>query len=111
VGHEDLLKLLRKEKISDDPALQSQSNKQNFLYHSMCLFVLQNTRELLRAEDAAFLLERERWERDCPRTRILHPLISAWWAIAAADLDSENTRAMLKAAWSRFGESHQQEDR
>ena len=110
VRHDDLLKLLRKDKISDDPVLQSQSNN-NFLYHSMCIFVLQNARELLRREDAAFLLERERWERNYHQRGTVDPLISAWWAIAAAYMDAQKASTILKAAWPRFDESHQQEDR
>ena len=110
VRHDDLLKLLRKDMISDDPVLQSQPNN-NYLYHSMCLFVLENARELLRPDDAAFLLERERWERNHRQLGIVDPLISAWWAIAAAELDSENAGTILKAAWSRFGEKYQAVDR
>jgi hypothetical protein len=110
VRHDDLLKLLRKDKISDDPVLKSQSSN-NSLYHSMCRFVLQNARELLRSDDAAFLLERERWERNHRQMGIIDPLISAWWAIAAAELNPENSGTILKAAWSRFGEKYQQGDR
>jgi hypothetical protein len=104
VNREDLLRLLCKEKISDDPAIQSGNN-------DMCLFVLEHAQELLRPADAEWLLEREQWERNHLQKGNAWPLISPWWAIAAANLNPGTAANVLKAAWSRFGHVHGQSDR
>jgi hypothetical protein len=77
----------------------------------MCLFVLEHAHELLRPADAVFLLEREQWERNHLQTGNTQPLISPWWAIAAANLNPDGASNVLKAAWSHFGDRHGQSER
>jgi hypothetical protein len=105
-GHEAMLRLLRKETVSPDQSLRSKPSN-NYIYHHMCLFVLQHARELLLAEDADFLLAREQWERRYREFGIIDPLISAWWAIAAAELRPANAESILTAAWARFGDKYE----
>jgi hypothetical protein len=88
LGHEAMLRLLRKETVSADRSLRPEPA--NNYAHPGTLFVLRHARELLRTEDADFLLAREQRER------------LEWWAIAAAELRPANSESILTAAWLRF---------
>ena len=61
----------------------------------MSLFVLQHATALLRSADAPALLEQERWERDYQKHGITDPMISPWWAIAAAQFDDRAAPSIL----------------
>jgi len=110
LGHEARLHLLRKETISSDRSLWSEPSN-NYIYHRMCLFVLRHARELLLTEDADFLLAREQWERRHREFGIVDPLISAWWAMAGAELRPANAESILTAAWLRFGDKYEDGER
>ncbi len=73
----------------------------------MSLFVLQHATVLLRSTDAPALLEQERWERDYQEHVITDPLISPWWAIAAAQFDDCAAPSILKSAYARFQDDYQ----
>ena len=109
-GRANLLRLLRKESISSDPALRSRPSN-NYSYHAMCIFVLQHAAGLLSPQDAEMLLERERWERRYLEFNISDPLISGWWAIAAARLRPSQADSILTDALPRFKDDHLREDR
>lgn len=110
VGRDGLLRLLRKERISPDLALRSQANG-NYAYHAMCLFVLRHAGQLLLAGDAPFLLGREQWERRYAEHHISDPLISAWWALAAAQVRPSMADRVISAALTRFKEPYEEDDR
>src|SRR5207249_5472500 len=67
-----------------------------------CSFILQNSAVLLRPSDAQDLLEQEAWERDFQKHGVTDPLISPWWAIAAAQLNSTETVSILTRAYGGF---------
>jgi hypothetical protein len=73
----------------------------------MCLHILQNAATLLRPADAAALLAQEARERDFQRHGITDPLISAWWAIAAAQLNRPSASSILASAYERFQDRYQ----
>jgi hypothetical protein len=81
------------------------------MYHRMCLFVLRHARELLLTGDADFLIAREQSERRHREFGIVDPLISAWWANAAAELRPANAESILTAAWLRFGGKYEDGER
>ena len=110
VGRPNLLRLLRKESISSDPALRSRPSN-NFSYHRMCIFVLQHAAELLSPQDAGVLLEREKWERRYSEHNITDPLISGWWPIAAARLNVTQADSILTEAMPRFKDEYLRDDR
>ena len=110
VGRGHLLRLLRKESISPDPALRSWPNN-NYSYHRMCIFVLQHAAKLLLPQDASMLLEREKWERRHSEHNITDPLISGWWPIAAARLNVTQADSILTEAMPRFKDEHLRDDR
>jgi hypothetical protein len=85
LGPEKLLLLLKRNIPSTDPDLQPRKIN-NFQYHQMIFFVLKHAKELLRDTDADELLARARWEGDYGEHGLSDPLITPWWAIAAAEL-------------------------
>ena len=110
LGPDNLLDLLRRNIRSDDPDLQASSNN-NFSYSQMCVFILRHADVLLRPGDAQALLDQETWERGFQERGISDPLISAWWAIAAAQLTPQSAAIMLEAAHARFQNDYQGFDR
>jgi len=68
----------------------------------MMMFVLRHARQLLRSEDAEALLACERWQRDYQKHGITDPLLTPWWAIAAADLQPRQAKDILLQAFQRF---------
>jgi hypothetical protein len=101
LGPDALIDILTRAIRSDDPDLQPSPNN-NGPYARMCLFVLQHAKPLLRREDAQALLDRDAWERDYQARGIVDPLISPWWAIAAAELNEKDALAILTSAHGRF---------
>ncbi len=106
LGHEAMLRLLRKQAISSDRSLQSAPSG-NATYHGMCLFVLRHARELLLGSDADALLAREKWERGQQELGMREAMISPEWAIAAASLRPAKAAGILNAALLRFGAKYQ----
>ena len=101
LGRKRLLAIVSRKPPTDDPDLQPRSNG-NFLYKSMCGFILGHGVSLLKKEDAETLLACEAWERDHLKHRITDPMISPMWAIAAAKLDREHASQLLHEAMARF---------
>ena len=97
-GPDSLMDLLKRNIRSNDPDLQPRQSP----YGRMCIFILQNSASLLRPSDAKDLLDQEAWERDFQKHRITDPLISPWWAIAAAQLNSTETVAILRRGYEEF---------
>ena len=110
LGADSLIDVLRRNIRSDDPDLQPRPSN-NYRYAQMCAFVLQHADVLLRASDAASLLEQETWERGYLARGISDPMISPWWAIAAAQLTPASSASILDAAYLRFQDEHQGADR
>ena len=100
LGRGSLLALLQRNIRSDDPDLQPRPAN-NFRYAQMCRFVLTHAGSLLRPEDAPTLLAQEAYERDHQKHGITDPMITPWWAIAAADLNPAAASSMLRAAYER----------
>jgi hypothetical protein len=110
LGPDALLDLLSRKIRSDDPDLQPRSNN-NYGYARMSVFVLRHAKTLLRPADADALLDRETWERDYQKHGITDPLISPWWAIAAAQFDDRAAPSILRSAYARFQDEYQGYDR
>ena len=97
-GPDSLMDLLKRNIRSSDPDLQPRHSP----YGRMCIFILQNSAALLRPSDAKDLLDQETRERDSQKHGITDPLISPWWGIAAAQLNSAETVSILKRAYEQF---------
>jgi hypothetical protein len=110
LGPDNLVDVLRRNIRSDDPDLQPRPSN-NYRYSQMCRFILQHAGVLLRATDAATLLEQETWERGYLPRGISDPFISPWWAIAAAELSPASSASILDAAYLRFQDAYQGSDR
>jgi hypothetical protein len=110
LGSDTLLKILERRILSDDPDLQPRPSN-NYAYARMCLFILQNATSVLRPTDASVLLARERWERDHEAHNVSDPLITPWWAIAAAALNDRETVSILRRAHERFDGQYDGEHR
>jgi hypothetical protein len=110
LGPDNLLDLLRRNIRSNDPDLQARSNN-NHGYSQMCVFILRHADVLLRPGDAKALLDQETWERGFQARGISDPLISPWWAIAAAQLTPQSAASILEAAHARFQDDYQGFDR
>jgi hypothetical protein len=100
-GADALLSALRGKIPSDDPDLQRRGNN-DWPYQRLMRWILARAPLLLRPEMADDLLACERWERDYRSHNSSNPLIIASWPVAAAQLQPQRAREILKAAWSRF---------
>ncbi|MHC2066710.1 HEAT repeat domain-containing protein [Bremerella sp. T1] len=101
LGPDKMLRMLQHEIPSDDPDLQSRK-RNNSSYHHMQIYVLKHAEQLLRPTDADALLQCEQWERDYQKHNVSDPLLSPWWAIAAAQLQPDKAAEILHAAMARF---------
>jgi hypothetical protein len=101
LGPDNLVKMLQRRIPSDDPDVQPRASN-NGPHARMVRFVLHHAPSLLRPEDAEALVACERWERDYQKHDIVDPTILPDWAIAAAQLQPEKARPILKDAWDRF---------
>ena len=110
LGADNLVDVLRRSIRSDDPDLQPRPSN-NHRYGRMCVFILQHADALLRPADATTLLDQETWERGYLPRGISDPLISPWWAIAAAQLTPASSASILDAAYLRFQDEYQGADR
>jgi hypothetical protein len=112
LGPQRLLRMLQRKIPSDDPDVQPRRSN-NWPYKRMTLFVLEHAATLLRPGDAETLLACEVWERDYVKHGISDPTLTAWWAIAAAELtnDKDKTQALLLKAFARFQTKHQGNER
>ena len=110
IGPDKLLLMLQNKIPSDDPDLQPRTSN-NWPYKRMQLFVLRHANKLLRREDSDALLEYERWHMDYQKHGISDPMISAWWAVAAANLEPANARSILHAAMDLFQGKHDADER
>ena len=110
LGADNLVDVLRRNIRSDDPDLQPRLSN-NHRYARMCVFILQHADVLLRAADATTLVDQETWERGYLPRGISDPLISPWWAIAAAQLTPASSASVLDAAYLRFQDEYQGADR
>ena len=100
LGRDKLLALLRSEPPSDDPDLQPRPNYNPL--GVMQYFVLRHAEQLFEPADSETLLADERWERDYLKHGRGVPMLSPWWAIAAAQLDRKHAATILKEAFERF---------
>jgi hypothetical protein len=100
LGPDSVMDILRRRIRSDDPDLQARD--QSWPYSRLRLFILQHAGTLLRASDVQALLDQEAWERDFQAHGITSPLITPWWAIAAAELSPTNAPTLLTLAYARF---------
>lgn len=107
ISPEQLLKILRREVISDDPDLQPK-HYPNSRYNRITLFILQNTGVLLRAQDLKALEECELQERNYALSEVRYPLVTAWWSIAKASLlpQSQALTELLEAHARFQGEAY-----
>lgn len=101
LGPDKLLEMLQNKIPTDDPDLQPRK-RNNSSYQQMQGFVLRHAQQLLRKEDSNALLACERWQRDYLRHGISDPLLTPWWAIAAAQLNPDQASEILHAAYDRF---------
>ncbi|PQO41947.1 HEAT repeat domain-containing protein [Blastopirellula marina] len=101
LGADKLLQMLQHKIPTDDPDLQPRK-RDNSYYKRMQMFVLRHAQQLLRKKDSAALLACERWQRDYLRHGISNPLLTPWWAIAAAQLNPGQAAEILHAAYDRF---------
>ena len=103
VGHDQIVKLLKREQFSADPDLrfESMGSEGDTLHSWMSHFVLRRARMLLRAEDVPILLACEDLQR---RTPLLGT--TPYWAAAAAELmndtDPATARQIIDEALGRF---------
>jgi hypothetical protein len=112
LGPQRLVRMLQRKIPSDDPDVQPRPSN-NGPYKGMTLFVLEHATTLLRPGDADALLACEVWERGYAKHNISDPTLTAWWAIAAAELtkDKAKARALLLKAFDRFQGRHQANER
>jgi hypothetical protein len=112
LGPERLVLMLQRKIPSADPDLQPRKSN-NWPYRRMTQFVLQRAATLLRPMDADALLACELWERDYIKHEIHDPTLTAWWAIAAAELtkEKEKAQALLLQAFPHFKEDYQGNER
>jgi hypothetical protein len=101
IGRADLLQMLAGRVSVRDPDLQPRQGVNNFPYSYMVYAVLQHSEQLLDSGDSAELLRDESAQRILSRD----PVITGWWAIAAARLDRVHAGTILHAALPRFSES------
>ncbi len=106
LGADNLLDVLKRNIRSEDPDLQARPGN-NQRYSQMCVFILQHADVLLRPGDAKALLDQETWERGYQARGISDPLLTPWWAIAAAQLTPQSAASILEAAYSRFQDEHE----
>lgn len=97
LGPNMLIKILQRKIPSDDPDLQPKRSN-NYVYGSMCIFILQHAKALLRSLDAQALLAQEGWERNFREHNIIDPLLTPDWAIAAAQLNNSEAVDILNNA-------------
>lgn len=105
LGPEKLLRMLQDKIPTDDPDLQSRNNN-NWFYKRMQLFVLAHAEKLFRPQDAAVLLA-----CDQRKHGTTDPLITPWWAIAAAELNPKSASVALHAAMQRFQGKYKDSER
>jgi hypothetical protein len=112
LGPERLLLMLQRKIPSDDPDVQPRKMN-NWPYKRMTLFVLEQAAVLLRPRDAETLLACEIWERDYVKHGISDPMLTARWAIAAAELtkDKDKAQDLLLVAFARFPDNYQGNER
>jgi len=100
VGPEKLLLMLKCEIPSDDPDLQSRSS--NWKYKRMAIFVLQHAQQLFRTNDSDRILHCGYRQRNHKEHRLPGSIITPWWAIAAAHLNTNDAFKILNDAVKRF---------
>lgn len=110
LGPEKLLRMLQDKIPTDDPDLQSRNNN-NWFYKRMQLFVLAHAAQLFRPADADALLACDQSERNHRKRGTTDPLITSWWAIAAAELNPKSASAALHAAMQRFQDKYKDTER
>jgi hypothetical protein len=91
LGHQQLLRFMNGEAVSDDPDLQT--GKCTVERHSLTFFILAHANELLQREDVPFLLTLEEKHS------------SPWPARAVARLDPEKAKQHLQEAMQRMAVS------
>lgn len=94
LGPAALMAMLQGDIPCDDPDLQSRRNN-NYSYQCMQLVVLKRARLVLRPQQWPDLLSCGMQERDYQKDNRSDPLISPWWAIAAAQLNRAQARTIL----------------
>ncbi len=108
VGRDRLLRLLRREPISDDPDLRPRPEGVSEYGSSPRRFVLRHAAALLRPEDADTLAELGRVEGS---GTLFYRYRSPDWAIAAADLRPDRAKQFLTTAWPEFQREYDEDHR
>lgn len=108
LGDTKLMLMLQNRIPSDDPDLQLGASGNNGRVLRMREFVLKYASQLLRAKQANTLLTQETADR---RGQNENSLISAAWAIAAADLRPAQSKTILYNAWKRFQGKYEGDER
>ncbi|MEX0725627.1 MAG: hypothetical protein WD065_05130 [Planctomycetaceae bacterium] len=105
VGRDEIIRFLERQRVTDDPDLQFDDleGDNGYVYSHMLHFILRRATQLLGVEDVPFLLRREELERKTPN-RVYG--VSAYWAVAAAEITGQNDPAeagkIIDAAVVRF---------
>lgn len=100
LGRAELLAMLRCEPLWIDPDLRVTVDTQP-AFVGMIDFVLRHAPQLLEPEDARLLLELQPWGRD-ESVRVSDcALYTAWWWIAAAELQPTHAQLVLETAYER----------
>lgn len=108
LGPDKLVLMLQRRIPSNDPDLQPMSNGSPY-YGAMTLFILQHAKSLLRPQDADTLLAQSLWEKDNVYHQILDPMITPWWAIAAAQLQPEKAENILHDQYPLFQDKYSED--
>jgi hypothetical protein len=111
LGPDRLLGLLRREADSNDPDWVHPQKKGTWRNTVAVEFVLANSHRLLRPKDAKTLLAYEARERDSVKMGNATPILTAQWAIGAAQLDPEAAAKLLREAFGRHQARYQKQDR
>lgn len=101
LGPDRLMQMLQCKIQTDDPDLRPRSNN-NYPYTNMQLSVLKQASSVLLPGQADALLACDKWERDYQANHRSDPLITPWWAIAAASLTPKKASALLHGEFARL---------
>jgi hypothetical protein len=111
LGPDRLLGLLRREADTDDPDWAHPQKRGTWRLMVAFQFVLGNADKLLRPKDAQSLLDLEWQERQSVKKGNVSPILTAYWAIGAAQLAPDAAPRVLIEAFDRYEARYQKQDR
>lgn len=103
IGPDNLMLMLQCKIPTNDPDLKPRQSN-NYPYKAMQLAVLKEAQAVLKPGQVEALLACDKWERDYIKARRSDPLISPWWAIAAAHLAPDRASTLLRGEFDRLTE-------